>query len=155
MNIVYNIVSYIATTFSVRARCRGPVLFPGGVARVRVPLDRPLASWIRELEAEGRLYLFYKSPEWRALRDQVMADHHWECERCAARGEYARADTVHHEYEVKRRPWMALIRYVDEPDGTRREVLHPLCGDCHNEAHGRRMAGPARRRPQVNEERWD
>lgn len=113
---------------------------------------RALAEWLPELEREGRLYLFYKTPEWRALRAEVMADHHGECERCAARGRLSRADTVHHEYEVRRFPGMALTRWVGEGEA-RREVLHPLCNDCHNEAHGRKLSG-GKRKPQLNAEKW-
>lgn len=119
---------------------------------MRVPDDVPLREWVTELARSGKMYRFYKTDEWRRLRAQVMADHHNECERCSERGRYARADTVHHEFEVKKHPHMALTRWVDEPGG-RREVLHPLCNDCHNEAHGRKMKGNAPK-PQINRERW-
>ena len=121
---------------------------------MHVPTDRPLASWIRELISAGKLYLFYKSPEWLALRDDVLADHHYECERCEEEGKLSRADTVHHEYEVKKHPEMALTRWVDEPDGTRREVLHPICNQHHNDEHGRTLKGNTPK-PQLNEEKWD
>lgn len=120
---------------------------------MRVPTDISLREWIIELMRDGRMYRFYKTEDWLHLRAQVMADHHYECERCEERGRYSRADTVHHEYEVKRFPHMALTRWVDEPDGTRREVLHPLCNDCHNEVHDRRLKGNAPK-PKINEERW-
>lgn len=121
---------------------------------MRVPTDRPLSVWIRELIEAGKLYQFYKTPEWLGLRDQVMADHHWECERCEERGKLTRADTVHHEFEVRKRPDMALTRWVVEDDGTRHEVLHPLCNQCHNDAHGRTLKGN-QPKPQLNEEKWD
>ena len=103
--------------------------------------DAGLSAWICELVDSGKLYLFYKSPEWRSLRQQVMDDHHCECEMCADEGRYGRADTVHHEYEVKDFPELALTRYETMPDGTVREVLHPLCNHHHNLVHGRVMAG--------------
>lgn len=134
---------------------------------MRVPDSMPLREWIIQLMHSGKMYLFYKTPEWLTLRAQVMADHHNECERCAELGAwtkqglasvrsttnfYARADTVHHEFEVKKFPHMALTRWVDEPDG-RREVLHPLCNECHNEVHDRKLKGNKPRAP-INEERW-
>lgn len=120
---------------------------------MRVPSDTTLAEWIRDLEKSGRIYRFYKTDDWRDLRDAVMRDHHNECEMCASKGRYTRADTVHHEFEVRRHPHMALTRYIDEPDGTRREVLHPLCNQCHNDVHERTFKGNAPR-PQLNAERW-
>ena len=135
---------------------------------MRVPTDTPLREWIVQLIRENRLYRFYKTIEWRALRALVLEDHHYECEMCAELGAWvraggssvrsktmflARADTVHHEFEVRKFPHMALTRYVDEPDGTRREVLHPLCNDCHNEVHGRKLKG-SKPKPKLNEERW-
>ena len=87
------------------------------------------------------------------VRAEVMRDHHNECERCAERGKLTRAETVHHENEVRKRPDMALTRWVDEPDGTRREVLHPLCNQCHNEVHGRVLSGNPPK-PQLNAEKW-
>ena len=120
---------------------------------MHVPRDRRLEDWIRELARDKKLYLFYKSPEWLALRAEVMRDHHNECERCTERGKLTRAETVHHENEVRKRPDMALTRWVDEPDGTRREVLHPLCNQCHNEVHGRVLSGNPPK-PQLNAEKW-
>lgn len=37
----------------------------------RVPRDRTLAQWIRELEARGKLWEFYQTLEWRRLRAEV------------------------------------------------------------------------------------
>ena len=124
---------------------------------MNVPADRPLASWIAELATAGKLYAFYKTPEWLALRGDVMRDHNGECEMCAARGEYSPARTVHHEYEVKRFPSMALTRWVEAPGGERREVLHPLCNRCHNEVHDRCNGGhvPVKKLKPVTAERCD
>ena len=70
-------------------------------------------AWINELISKNKLYSFYKSPEWLALRGQVMADNHNECRVCARPWEfpelcgketaarYRRAQTVHHVYTVK------------------------------------------------------
>lgn len=119
----------------------------------RVPSGIPLGQWIRQLLAADEEWKFYKTDEWKSLAAAVMEDHNWECERHAERGEYARAQMVHHENEVRDRPEMALTRYVEGPDGKRREVLHPLCNQCHNEVHGRTFRG-AKKKPQLNDERW-
>ena len=84
---------------------------------MRIPGDRPLESWIRDLMEHDRLYAFYQSDDWQELRDAVLLDHNYECEMCAAEGRYGRADTVHHEHEVRREPSMALTRFVTTDDG--------------------------------------
>ena len=122
---------------------------------MHVPTDRPLASWIRELIETGKLYLFYKTPEWRGLRDQVMADHHWECADCAKRGRLRRADTVHHVHEVRKEPELALTRWLRDAAGVLVEVLVPLCNECHNDRHGRTLKGNTNTKPPVTTERWD
>ena len=137
---------------------------------MRVPLDRSLADWIYELIRTNKLYQFYKTKEWLALRDEVMSDHHYECVDCEelgawerdSRGRWARsersflrrAETVHHDYEVRDHPSMALTRYVVDAEGKRREILHPICNLCHNERHGRTLKGNAPKKP-ITEERWD
>ncbi|MDY3981706.1 hypothetical protein ACTQZK_06380 [Paraeggerthella sp. LCP19S3_G8] len=127
---------------------------------MRVPSDVPLREWIVSLIDDGKLYRFYKTSDWLELRAAVLEDHHNECEMHKGRGDlpvnerYAKADTVHHEFEVKKHPDMALTRYLTEPDGTRREVLHPLCNDCHNIVHGRRLMGSPSKKKPVTEEWW-
>lgn len=121
---------------------------------MNVPRDRSLTSWIRELDADGRLYVFYKTPEWRSLRAEVLRDSHYECQICASRGKYTRAQTVHHVNEVKRKPWLALSRTYIE-DGERKPNLIALCNTCHNEVHDRKLKG-TEPKPKgfTNEERW-
>lgn len=124
---------------------------------MRVPTDRSLASWIRELLDRGEIYRFYKSPEWTRLRAEVLRDHHQECKRCMENGRYKRARIVHHVHEVKDRPDLALTRWVEEPDGTITENLIPLCFNCHEEEHGRAYKGRETADPrklEEIEERW-
>lgn len=121
---------------------------------MHVPRSKPLASWIRELEASGELYKFYNSPEWKALAAVVMRDHHNECEDCADAGEYSPAQTVHHEYEVREHPELALTRYIEDGDGELREILHALCNRCHNKRHGRFGGSVSSRKKFTNTERW-
>lgn len=93
---------------------------------MRIPGDRPLESWIRDLMEHGRLYAFYQSDDWQELRDAVLLDHNYECEMCAAEGRYGRADTVHHEHEVRREPSMALTRFVTTDDGESARCFIPF-----------------------------
>lgn len=108
---------------------------------MRCPTDRTLESWIRELIAEDRLYRFYKSPEFRQIRAEVLRDYHNECKHCMEHGKYTRAKVVHHVHEVRDRPDLALTRWVREPDGSITENLVPLCQEHHEMAHGRAFAG--------------
>lgn len=120
---------------------------------VRVPADRSLASWIRELEREGKLYRFYKTDEWLELRDRVMRDNHCECSMCKQKqpAVYTRAEHVHHVNEVRRRPELALSITYRDATGVHDNLL-PLCHSCHDACHERFCK--AEDRPQLNLERW-
>lgn len=124
---------------------------------MRVPKDRSLASWIRELAKEGKLYRFYKTDEWRSLRAAVMADAHGECEWCREKaGPPVRATCVHHVNEVKDRPELALSRYCTDAEGNMQRNLWAICEACHNRAHGR-FQGPRKKRYDerpLTDERW-
>lgn len=120
---------------------------------MRVPLNKGLASWIRELEDSGKLYLFYSTYEWMQLRDDVLRANHYECVRCKEKepAVYRRAEHVHHVNEVRIRPDLALSRTYRDAAGVHDNLL-PLCMDCHNAVHGRFLK--ASDRPQLNVERW-
>ena len=97
-----------------------------------------LSAWIRELIAQDKLYKFYKSRAWLALRDEVLRDNHYECQHCLRRGKYARAVMVHHVNEVRKRPDMALTKeYKDIKSGAMIKNLVPLCFACHEAEHDR------------------
>lgn len=120
---------------------------------MRIPRDKTLAEWIRELIQTGKLYLFYKSPEWISLRAEVLSDAHFECAGCLRKSpaKYTRATTVHHKREVKSYPELALTRYIIE-EGKIVELIEADCDRCHNVEHERfKGTKPA---PQLNEERW-
>ncbi len=114
-----------------------------------------LAAWIHELMREHRLYLFYKSPEWKALRKQVLEEQHHECEDCRAKSPSVvePAVTVHHIMEVRKHPELALSYSYLDAEGQRHRNLVALCDSCHNARHGR-FHGGIRTKPQVTEERW-
>lgn len=116
-----------------------------------------LAAWIRELIRENKLYKFYKSNEWIALRAEVMRDDHYECQHCLKRGIYTRADMVHHVNEVRKHPNMALTKeYIDQITKEKKRNLVSLCNPCHEEEHDRfenyRLHHDKERF--TNEERW-
>ena len=96
-----------------------------------------LGAYIRQLIAEDKLYKFYKSREWMALRDEVLFENHYECQHCLARGKYTRAVMVHHVNEVRKRPDMALTKEYKDKSGTMIKNLVPLCFACHEAEHDR------------------
>lgn len=120
---------------------------------MRVPNDIPLASYIRGLIKANRIELFYKSEDWIELRQSVLDDLHHECQECLKKGEYKRADCVHHVNEVRHRPDLALSRYYVDRDGVKQSNLVPLCNKCHNIVHDK--FGKHRKATRFhNEERW-
>ena len=112
---------------------------------------------IRELTKQGKIYRFYKSPEWLALRGIIMAECHGECQWCRERGIISKAETVHHVQWVKTHPELAMSRTYRDEYGEIKQNLIPLCHDCHDRAH-KRMRYAERKIPppeeQLNEERW-
>lgn len=108
---------------------------------MRVPTDRSLASWIRELIDEDRLYRFYKTREFRDLRARIFEQQHHECMDCSERGEYSRAVLLHHDQEVREHPELALSEFYHDRDGRIRRNLWPLCFNCHEIRHDRAYRG--------------
>ncbi|MDD6145906.1 MAG: HNH endonuclease [Oscillospiraceae bacterium] len=112
-----------------------------------------MASFIKKLLDEGKEYIFYKSNEWLELRQEVMHDHHYECQECMKQGRYTRADCVHHVNEVRHRPDLALSRFYIDENGNRKENLMPLCNTCHNRIHDK-CGGHEKKDKFKNVERW-
>lgn len=108
---------------------------------MRVPLDKSLGQWLRELMAEDKLYKFYKCREWMELRNQVLQMNHHECEDCRAKGIYTRAKLVHHEHEVRDYPEQALSMYYRDSSGQAHKNLWALCQNCHEVRHERMYRG--------------
>ena len=110
-----------------------------------------LVRWIKQLIKDNRLYSFYKSKEWRHLKDSVLKEHHYECSMCKENGKISRATTVHHVQYVKKHPEFALSRtYLYK--GKEYPNLIPLCHDCHDKVHGRMKYKP-KPKP-LTKERW-
>ncbi|MCD8384619.1 MAG: HNH endonuclease [Clostridiales bacterium] len=116
-----------------------------------------LRRWIPALAAEGKLYRFYKSPEFRQLRADVLRAAHWECEDCRARSPSAirPAVTVHHDRPVRQYPELALSWYWVDEHGQKHKQLWALCEDCHNRRHDRFGYGNGKPpEPPLTPERW-
>ena len=121
---------------------------------MRIPTDIPLAAWIRQLIADNRLIVFYKSKEWIELRDEVMQDNHFECQECLKRGRVSRADCVHHVIEVRKNPSLALSKTYVDADGNEHRQLVPLCNKCHNQVHDKFGHIQRQSEKYTNVERW-
>lgn len=120
---------------------------------MKVPDDRLLAVWIRQLIRSDRLELFYQTEQWRALRAEVLEDLHQECQHCLAHGRVTMADCVHHVNEVRHRPDLALSAWYVDKHGHRRRNLVPLCNTCHNRVH-EKLQTWQKQDKFTNEERW-
>lgn len=109
-----------------------------------------LSNWIKQLIRDDKLYQFYKSKEWKKLKEQVLQEAHYECEWCKKKGKITRAVEVHHVQLVRKHPELALSKYYTFK-GQQYKNLIPLCHDCHDKAHERMKY---KKREQFNEERW-
>lgn len=120
---------------------------------MRIPRDIPLRVYILRLIAADKVEKFYQTEDWRDLRADVLEDFHNECQECLKRGEYTRADCVHHVNEVRVRPDLALSRWYVDEHGKKQPNLVPLCKTCHNIVHDK-LYKYAREGKFDNEERW-
>ena len=102
---------------------------------MRIPKDVPLAVYIRRLIRTDEIAKFYLSDDWKELRQEVLDEHYNECQECLKKGNYTRADCVHHVNEVKKRPDLALSKFYTDQDGEQQKQLVPLCNTCHNIIH--------------------
>lgn len=92
---------------------------------------------IIELIDSGNIVKFYQSREWRELREDVMRDYSYECQRCMERGRYTRATMVHHVQELRKRPELALSKTYVDLKGVEHQQLMPLCQACHEAEHNK------------------
>ena len=100
---------------------------------------------IRTLIQTNELWRFYKSPEWIALKTQILEENHYECRICKNSGVVTRYDvdkdgnksllsTVHHVQWLKKYPELALSRTYMW-NGKEYPNLIPVCKACHNKCH--------------------
>lgn len=76
---------------------------------------------------DPRTVQFYGSSVWKKLRASVLAESHYLCEPCKAKGKLTTADTVHHCVELKDNWELRLTR----------SNLLAICRTCHEEIHDR------------------
>ena len=131
----------------------GCFLFAERREGMRIPKDVPLAVYIKRLIRTDEIMKFYKSDDWKELRQEVLNEHHNECQECLKKGNYTRADCVHHVNEVRKRPDLALSKYYTDKDGNQQRQLVPLCNTCHNIVHDK-LGEWQRKDCFTNEERW-
>ena len=70
---------------------------------------------------------FYKSPEWKKLRNQKFCDADGLCEECRKQGKIIPAKEVHHIKDIEHH-WELRLNY---------DNLIALCKDCHDKRHER------------------
>lgn len=93
---------------------------------------------------EDKLIRFYKSKQWLSLRLIALERDNYECQECKRKGNYHKAENVHHKKEVKDYPLLALDL----------DNLVSLCIKCHNEVHRRLDQIPHKKPKFISEERW-
>lgn len=120
---------------------------------MRIPKDIPLATYIRRLIRDNKIEQFYSSDDWRELRKHVLEQNYYECQECLKKGNYTRADCVHHVNEVRHKPELALSMYYTDKEGKQQKQLVPLCNTCHNIVHDK-LGEWQKRGSFINEERW-
>lgn len=102
---------------------------------MRIPKDKSLTAYIRQLIKADKVEKFYQTEDWKELRKAVLETFYFECQECLKKGRYTKADCVHHVNEVRVRPDLALSRYFVDAKGQRQPNLVPLCNTCHNIIH--------------------
>lgn len=111
-----------------------------------------IVDFIKSLD-KSEIWKFYKLPEWQALRAEILAEQHNECQVCKAKGKYTPADTVHHIQYVRKHPETALDKTYEYKGNTYVNLI-AICKACHNEVHTEKLANKRNSAIMLNEERW-
>lgn len=113
---------------------------------------KELTKWINELIAKNELWRFYKSVEFRHLKQEILEEQHYECQVCKEAGKITKADTVHHVQFVRKHPALALSKYYTYKGKQYRNLI-AVCKSCHNKLHPEK--NQSKKKEQfTNEERW-
>jgi 5-methylcytosine-specific restriction endonuclease McrA len=120
---------------------------------MRIPKDIPLAVYIKRLIEADKVEQFYFTEDWKELREYVLDFYHYECQECLKKGDYTKADCVHHVMEVRQHPRLALSMYYVDDKGKNQRNLVPLCNQCHNIVHDK-LGEWQRKDKFTNEEKW-
>lgn len=107
-------------------------------------------EFIEECIANNREIMFYKTTEWKRLRQTVLRMDKRECQMCKERGLHVRATHVHHVKPLKLFPELALSLVHQGEHGEERQLVS-LCHACHEQVHGHRVKN---RNAPLTRERW-
>lgn len=121
---------------------------------MRIPKDISLAVYIKQLIRNNKVEQFYFTEDWKDLRLEVLEEQHNECQECLKKGNYTRADCVHHVNEVRNRPDLALSKYYTDIKGNTHRNLVSLCNQCHNLAHPEKCFKSSKKDRFMNKEQW-
>ena len=88
-------------------------------------------EWLQKLIADGDIHEFYISPEWQRLRKEVLKEQRKECQCHKERGEYCKANHVHHVNYVRIHPELALSKWYKNGNGVIKRNLIAACKMCH------------------------
>ena len=110
-----------------------------------------LAKWINKLIKDNQLWKFYKSIEFRRLKEEVLIEQHYECQECKKKGIITKANTVHHVQFVRKHPELALSKFYIYK-GKQYKNLIAVCPACHNRLHPEKSK--FKKKKILNEERW-
>lgn len=121
---------------------------------MRIPTDKSLAKWIRELIRADKIIVFYKTDDWLELKAEVLEENHYECQNCLKDGKYTRADVVHHVNHVRTHPHLALSKHYTDSKGKKQKNLVPLCNACHALEHPEKFGNQQNADKFTNEEKW-
>ncbi len=122
-----------------------------------------IEEYIKSLIQKNELWKFYKTKEWKLLRDKILEENHNECAICKRNGIIKRYDvsadgkrrlikTVHHMKHVRDHPDLALSRYYYDGK-TKKANLIPVCKKCHNILHPEKGKASEKEK-YTNIERW-
>lgn len=109
-----------------------------------------VGAWVQSLIDENNIHAFYVSSYWLKLREEVLREHKYECQKCKKRGFYTKATHVHHVQYVRKHPRYALSKAYLFKDKEHKNLI-PLCHNCHEEEHGHRQK--EKKKP-LTPERW-
>ena len=112
-------------------KCKTPIIHPAAYcSKCKVAIEEKQAELQKERnrrynkKREPKYLQFYKSNEWKLMKDKKLQDEQYLCERCKKL-----ATEVHHiKYIQTEEGWPLRLEY---------DNLEALCVDCHNYRHSR------------------
>lgn len=112
-------------------KCKAPIIHPATYCeKCKEVVNEQMDQLQKERDKrynkkrDPKYIQFYKSIEWKLLKDKKMQDEQYRCERC-----HRLATEVHHiKYIQTEEGWPLRLDY---------DNLEALCVDCHNYRHSR------------------